>query len=268
MTVINADTKIGSVLKQHQQALDAIVSVSKKFEKLRNPVLRKVMAGRTSISAAAKLGGCSVEDIFEKLEPLGFTVQRSFGTAVSEPKPVPGSMQGLQPQQIKTVDVRPVISAGSDPLNLILAEIKKLSPGEALKVINTFEPTPLMLLLEKKGFENYVKEVDTDCFETIFFKRKIVAEKPLQTGEPQQDWHFLMEKFSQKCVQLEVRHLEMPGPMHAILQALDNLPDENALNVTHKRIPVFLLPELAERGFAYRIKEVTEGEVHLLIFKI
>jgi uncharacterized protein (DUF2249 family) len=55
--------------------------------------------------------------------------------------------------------------------------------------------------------------------------------------------------------------------MLTILDALDNLPDGEALYVVHKRIPVFLLPELADRKFDYRIKDVADGEVYLLIFK-
>jgi len=52
-----------------------------------------------------------------------------------------------------------------------------------------------------------------------------------------------------------------------ILEALETLPADTALYVHHKRIPVFLLTELKERNFDYRIKEVSEGEVYLLIFK-
>jgi uncharacterized protein (DUF2249 family) len=55
--------------------------------------------------------------------------------------------------------------------------------------------------------------------------------------------------------------------MLTILDALDKLPEEQALHVIHKRIPVFLLPELTDRKFDYRIKEVTDGEVYLLIFR-
>jgi hypothetical protein len=66
---------------------------------------------------------------------------------------------------------------------------------------------------------------------------------------------------------VDVRHLEMPQPMITILDNLDHLPNETALYVYHKRIPVFLLPELAQRGFEYRIKEIQDGEVHLLIFR-
>ncbi len=40
----------------------------------------------------------------------------------------------------------------------------------------------------------------------------------------------------------------MPLPMHTILEALKTLPNDKALFVYHKRIPVFLLPELEEQA--------------------
>ena len=76
-----------------------------------------------------------------------------------------------------------------------------------------------------------------------------------------------MNSFADRIQKVDVRHLEMPKPMHTILEALDGLSHGTALYVYHKRIPVFLLPELVHRGFDYRIKEVEDGEVHLLIFE-
>lgn len=64
MMTINANTKIGAILKRHPAALDVIVGISPKFEKLRNPILRKLMAGRASIAMASKIGGCSVDVFF------------------------------------------------------------------------------------------------------------------------------------------------------------------------------------------------------------
>jgi uncharacterized protein (DUF2249 family) len=54
--------------------------------------------------------------------------------------------------------------------------------------------------------------------------------------------------------------------MMTILEALEKLPPGQALYVHHKRIPVFLLTELKERNFEYRIREISEAEVHLIIF--
>ena len=71
---INSNTKIGSILKARPDALEVIISLSPKFEKLRNPFIRKMMANRTSIDAASKIAGCKVNDFFEKLQPLGFEI--------------------------------------------------------------------------------------------------------------------------------------------------------------------------------------------------
>ena len=81
------------------------------------------------------------------------------------------------------------------------------------------------------------------------------------------DWDEVLKRFDSKLETVDVRNLEMPLPMHTILESLNNLPEDKALFVYHKRIPVFLLPELEEQQFSYRIKEISDAEVHLLIYK-
>lgn len=266
--IINTTTKIAAILKQNPQALEAIVSISPAFQKLRNPLLRKLMAGRTSLQAAAKLGGCTVEDFFQKLEPVGFEIDRGAAVMKEEKKPMPQFVTALTKEQLIELDVRPVIAAGSDPLNLILEKLKTVQPGQVLKITNTFEPAPLIAMLEKKGFETYVDTISNDLVETYFYKAvesaPAVSQPMIQaTG----DWEQVLARFGDKLQKIDVRHLEMPQPMLAILESLEHLPADTALSVHHKRIPVFLLPELAQRGFEYRIKEIRDGEVQLLIFK-
>ncbi|HNA34565.1 MAG TPA: DUF2249 domain-containing protein, partial [Flavobacteriales bacterium] len=81
------------------------------------------------------------------------------------------------------------------------------------------------------------------------------------------DFDARVEQFADRTTTIDVRHLEMPLPMLTILDALEHLPEGHALYVDHKRIPVFLLPELEERGFEYRVKEIADGDVKLFIFK-
>jgi len=57
---INSNTKIGAILKEAPGALDAIIEINAKFEKLRNPILRKLMAGRTTLATASKFGNCEL----------------------------------------------------------------------------------------------------------------------------------------------------------------------------------------------------------------
>jgi uncharacterized protein (DUF2249 family) len=265
---INANTKISALLKQHPDALEAIVSISPKFIKLRNPFLRKLMAGRTTIAMASRLGGCSVNDFFSRLQPLGFEIDSETKEISTEKNSAPDFLRNIGQKNIIDLDVRPVIQSGKDPLTDILQKVKQLQPGQVLRIINTFEPTPLMHLLGKQGFESYAETIKPELIHTYFYKKNAdpIGLKTEAVANSN-DWDELLDRFKDKLVTIDVRHLEMPLPMHTILEALNSLPAGKALFVYHKRIPVFLLPELEERKFSFRIKEINATEVHLLIYK-
>lgn len=266
--VINANTKIAAILKEHPDALEAIISISPKFEKLRNPLLRKLMAGRASISMASTLSGCSINDFFLKLKPLGFEIDSATIPLKDAKKNLPDFFTSLKKDQIVDLDVRPILASGTDPLNIILEKIKNIQAGQTLRIINTFEPIPLINMLEKKGFVTYTDTIDANLVETYFHKRTeaspIDATPAAKTAS---GWDDTVRRFEGKTKSIDVRALEMPLPMITLLEALDELPSDKALYVYHKRIPVFLLPELAEKKFDYRVKEISDSEVHLLIYK-
>lgn len=266
--IINANTKIAAILKQHADALDVIVSISPKFEKLRNPLLRKIMAGRTSLAMASKIGGCSVNDFFVKLQPLGFEIDSTIKAIEKPAGKMPEVFTSLKKENILSLDVRPVLASGSDPLNLILEKVNSLEAGKCLKIINTFEPTPLINMLEKKGFVTYTDTISDDLIETYFYKKSDNKAEINPAINTSGGWDEIIQHYSNKLQTIDVRALEMPLPMLTILDSLEKLPSDYALYVYHKRIPVFLLPELAEKKFDYRIKEISDGEVHLLIFKL
>ena len=276
--LINERTKIAALLKHHPDALETIVTLSPDFKKLRNPVLRALMAGRTTIAMASKIGGCEPADFFKALAPLGFEVDQSQTAApegvTPENKPKPEYLQNISPDRLINFDVRAMLAEGNDPLKSIQQKVKSLHPGEVLVIVNNFEPVPLIKLLEKQGFQTYVNFIDQDTIETYFYKTTapdapkaeevdVGAEEVSTSG----DWDILLQQYENKLVEVDVRHLEMPMPMMTILENLEVLPQGKALYVHHKRIPVFLLTELKERAFDYRIKEVRDGEVYLLIFK-
>lgn len=269
MIPINAHTKIAAILKQHPGALDAIISISPRFQKLRNPVVRRLMAGRATIGMASKIGGCTVNDFYKKLQPLGFELNELVNTNVSASKKMmPDFMQNIRQMKVIDFDVRSILDGGIDPLQQILAKIKSLQPGQVLKIINSFEPAPLMVLLQKQGFDSYAETINEKLVHTFFYKIKdipitIEPAKHISTN----NWDELLQQYAGKMETIDVRTMEMPQPMLTILEALTTLPANKALFVYHKRIPVFLLPELAERKLEYRIKEICDGEVQLLIFK-
>ena len=268
--LINSQTKIAALLKHRPDALEAIVTLSPDFKKLRNPILRKLMAGRTSISMASKIGGCKPEDFYEKLKPYGFEADTApeAEEAQLDHKPLPQFIKDVEADHIVTLDVRSMLAGGNDPLKLIQQTVKELQPGQIFKIVNTFEPTPLVKLLEKQGLQSYVDVVDKDLVETYFSKAGVSREVKLEAGPSEHDdWEQIISRYENRLKETDVRHLEMPMPMITILESLENLAADTALYVHHKRIPVFLLTELKERNFGYRIKEINDGEVYLLIFK-
>jgi len=280
MISINANTRIAEVLKGHPAALDTIIGISPLFARLRNPFQRRLMAGRTSIATASRMAGCTVNEFFTRLERLGFVIEEGKtekGKKSGQPEKssaIRPFLQNLGPDQVTELDVRPIIGNGKDPLSIILAKIKTLQTGMVLKIVNTFEPVPLIILLENKGFQSWSKTIEKDLVHTYFIAPdgsippdSFVPDRQVAPPSTADDWEEVMEKFVGKLTTIDVRSLEMPMPMLTIVGALDNMGAGDALFVHHKRIPVFLLPELAERGFEYRIRDIDEGNVKLLIFQ-
>jgi uncharacterized protein (DUF2249 family) len=267
--LLQENTRIGAIIKHNFEALEAIISLSPKFEKLRNPILRKLIAGRTTIAEASKIGGCVPEDFFTKLQPLGFEMERSTKNTME----TTSFSQQAQPEQINTekivdLDVRPILAGGKDPLKQILAVVKALNEGEVLKIISDFEPTPLVSLLKKQGFESYTRAIEKDLIHTYFFKNdvNIVSIEDIAPAN-NDNWDQLLDTHKNNIIPLDVREMEMPQPMHTILENLEKINQGGALMVNHRRVPVFLIPELKERGFDIRVMERGENDVLLLIFR-
>lgn len=271
MMVINSDTKIAAILKHHPEALEAIVSINQKFEKLRNSLLRKLMAGRTSIAMASRIAGCGVEDFFIKLKPLGFVSENNsnkkeeINNVSMEPNDF---LKKIKPEAIIDLDVRPVLAGGTDPFHIIMDSVNNLKEGQVLRIINTFAPMPLVSVLGKKGFESYIDQVELQLVHAYFYKKQdLHAEIRVEAQDVASAWNDIADKYKDKMIEIDVRNLEMPLPMHKILEALEQLPEGKALFVHHKKIPVFLLPELADRKFEYRLNEKSEGDVEIIIFR-
>ena len=64
-----------------------------------------------------------------------------------------------------------------------------------------------------------------------------------------------------RTVRLDVRGLEPPEPMVRTLAALEALPADHTLVQVNARVPRFLLPILAERGFLWEIDETSADRV-------
>lgn len=273
--IINKHTRVSEVIKANADSIAAIAALAKPLRKLKNPLLRRVMAPRVTLAEAAAIGGCSMADIRAALEPLGFRfADEALMEGQEERNNIerPDWLAAADEDAVDFFDVREMIESGDDPLRAIVQRYGALPTGHLLCIINSFIPYPLINLLGKKGAESFVETVGDKVYHTWFFKRDAFA-KPTETpaadrvmmhDSPSFD-RILATYAEAKLVRLDVRSLPMPQPMEAILETLPTLSPGQVLYVQHKRVPLHLLEELADQAYVAHIHEVGEGDVKLLI---
>lgn len=66
---------------------------------------------------------------------------------------------------------------------------------------------------------------------------------------------------------LDNRGLEPPMPMVRTLEALESLGAGEVLKIHNDRVPVYLLPQLEERGATYEVAEQSDGSAIVTINK-
>ncbi|CAG0978265.1 hypothetical protein FLAV_01624 [Flavobacteriales bacterium] len=272
---INKHSNIAKIIKHNKAAIEAIASINPHFNKLKNPVLRAVLAPRITIEDAAKVGKCKVSDFFEKLKPLGFEIEHEEISeninSNSSSHTIPTILKNaIEKNKIYELDVRPSLAKGTDPFNLIMQRLKEVPDDTALKIINTFEPIPLIKILNHKGYFSFVETINNIVYTYFIKTNQPISDTTLKgiiKKVSTEEFETEKNKFLHKLKEIDVREMEMPMPMVSILSELEKLEKEETLFVHHKKVPQYLLSELEDRNYTVLILEIEEGNVTLLIRK-
>ena len=268
---ITSKTTIKELLDEDKdEVINALVKLNSNFSKLRNPVLRNLMAKRVTIAEACKMAGCTLQDFMTDMQNIGFDIGTEDAAAPVTVKESPAIKKS---RSFVELDVRPILAENRDPLKTILATINNLRGDEGLKLVNTFEPVPLIHLLSERGFTHFVVKPDNSTVITYF--NRIIPGPEVNIDSLDGEYATSLESFDTTLRQfgpdrvkyIDVRSLEMPGPMLTILETLKSLKDDVALFVYHKKRPAFLLPELESKGYKYLFKDTEGAGVNMLIFK-
>lgn len=279
--VIQENTRISDIIKANPASIEVIAAINKHFNKLKNPVLRKVLASRVNVRDAANIANVKPEEILQALQKIGFEIHTGTLKAASE-KEVCQRDENFDRSEksinielgtdVIRMDVRPLLEEGTDPFNAITKQVKGLLPNQKLLVINTFEPIPLINMLKEQGFEYLTTRPEKGEVHTLFFKQGNASGTVVsQSAVHENDVVLFQEKlntFKDNFRLVDVRDLEMPLPMVAILKELELLNKGQALLVEHKKFPQFLLEELATRGFSLVSKNIDVNHTRLLIYRL
>jgi uncharacterized protein (DUF2249 family) len=269
---IHPGTRIKVLLDQDKQVvIDQLVKLNSNFSKLKNPVLRNLFASRVTIADACKIAHCKVEDFLQLMSEIGFSIssEPSESPLLIDQKVIDFSRQA----NVFKLDARSYLENNQDPLKDILAIVNKMVPGERFELINSFEPTPLISLLTEKGFSYDVEAMNEDLVMTRFERNDtttIAADLPVVsiTEHDQSLFNKVLSGFKpEQITYIDVRDLEMPKPMLLIIENVDQLPSGGLLYIYHKKVPVFLLPELNKRGMAFLLNHQSASAVDMLIYR-
>ncbi len=169
--LITPQTKVGDLLKAFPQLEDVLVEMAPAFKKLRNPVLRKTVARVTSLAQAARVGNISVIELIQRLrrevgQPEYTETKKAEGSSLTEP-PTWYDENLI----VNTLDARPIIDAGDQPIGRVLRDLDKLTERQIYKLITPFEPAPLIDKAKDKGLLVWIRSESSTEFHTYFFKR-------------------------------------------------------------------------------------------------
>lgn len=267
--MITKDLKISKMLRAYPETLDVLIEISPHFKKLKNPVLRKALAGRVSVEQAAGVAGVDVNLLLEKLNAsIGVTqpgvslTENKKGDKMTKNNIEEKPLENINPEKVITFDVRPIINEGKDPLKFILAKVKELTEDEILLLINSFEPIPLYSVLGRMGYSHQTQK-EGEVFKIYFYREEKTA--AAEEDNQQRAADEIDVTAFENIVELDVRGLEPPEPMVKILETLSKIDDKTALLVDHHREPVMLYPKLEERGYRAFCTKVNDNYFKIVI---
>jgi uncharacterized protein (DUF2249 family) len=267
--MITGETRVGTLLDTHPELVGFLADYHPHFGKLRNRLLRKVMAPRVTVADAARMAGLAPETLLTAIRravgddtPVAAAKVATPGEATDGPRPMtdgatpmPAALGALDEARRIRLDVRGDIARGEEPFARIMAAVKALGHGEALVLRVPFEPVPLYDVLGRRGLAHWTERSAADGWTVWFWHddgagpAREAALAPAPAGP----------------LTLDVRDLEPPQPMVLVLERLETLARGETLEVLHDRRPLFLYPQLDARGFAHETDEPAPGLVRIRI---
>ncbi|HZP36363.1 MAG TPA: DUF2249 domain-containing protein [Methylomirabilota bacterium] len=262
--MISGDMTVARLLEEHPELVEVLAGYNAHFKQLRNRLLRRVMAPRVTVAQAAGMAGVPADELLGVLRrAVGEDAPPERTEAVPSPSQAEGQGEGGRPPTLAAipearrvhVDVRDDIRRGQEPFAKIMAAVKGLQPDRVLVLRAPFEPIPLYDVLGKRGFAHWTEQRGSDDWSVWFYRSAAPTPAAPREAPPAGGGRRV----------LDVRGLEPPQPMLRVLEEAERLAPGAELEVRHDRRPLFLYPQLEDRGFRHETDEPEPGLVRILI---
>lgn len=174
-------------------------------------------------------------------------------------EPIPEWRTGVDAAAARRLDVRPMLAAGEGPFAQVMQAAAGVPGGGLLLIEAPFDPQPLRRVLAGRGFSTYGERVGPGYWRIWCRRGDARADREGQAASEGQalTWQ------SGGALHIDVRGLEAPKPLIAILGLIDGGGHAGHIVVHHDRDPLYLYPELEDRGWRYARLPSAKGEVRL-----
>ena len=150
------DTRLKNALDLDPRVVDYVISLNPHdFERLRNPLMRRLMAPHITLSRVAVMAGVPVGELLEGVAALGDVAvnhEHREHPLPQSPEEAPLWVSETGPANARAVDLLPLDDAlDADPMPPVMREVKALSPGEVLLIKHRWETQPFYDVWDKMG---------------------------------------------------------------------------------------------------------------------
>ncbi|WP_296709300.1 DUF2249 domain-containing protein [Rhodoblastus sp.] len=164
------------------------------------------------------------------------------------------------------LDLRPILRAGGEPFADIMQAADGLAPSRSLRLLATFEPVPLYRTLARKGFDHAAREIGDGDWE-VLFTRADSASGAGPGEQPRPSAGLTAQAWPEPLFHEDLRDLDPPEPMVRVLASLEEMRPGEVLSALLCREPLFLFPELRQRGHDWRGAAEPDGRSYRLLVR-
>lgn len=168
---ITFDTKVYDVLKAYPQLLEVLITLSPRYKKLRNPILRRTITRVASLRQASALGGFTPSELVNSLRIEVGQNPISDDLIEEEVSKVVPIWAQVEPSLY--MNATQLLDEDKNPLQIINKAYKKIKIGEVILLESDFIPSPLIDEIKKKNAIVIVTYGDNEGWYKTFVKKQL-----------------------------------------------------------------------------------------------
>lgn len=167
--IITPKTKVLELIETYPQLEDILIEIAPAFKRLKNPILRKTVAKIATLQQAASIGNVKTEDLINRLrkEVGQESILGESGTSYIYTKPEWFAEEKI----ISRFNASEMLDAGEQPVNQVVADLKKLNVGEIYLLIAPFLTAPIIDKATSLGLKHWIDKQSGEEF-NIYFSNK------------------------------------------------------------------------------------------------